>query len=57
MRERQGKIKKYSYIILITVFGFFFSTPPSNSPIPAGCPAIQLSSDTVNLETASDSAG
>lgn len=33
------------------------SAPPANSQIPAECRAIQLTSDTVYLETASDSTG
>ena len=35
--------------------GFFPPTPPSNSGTPAGCPTIQLNSDTVYPEIASDS--
>ena len=34
-----------------------FPTPTSNSWMPVGCPTIQLNSDTVYLETASDSTG
>lgn len=32
----------------------FFSTPPSNSPTPVGCPRIQCHSDTIYPERASD---
>ena len=35
--------------------GFF--TPPSNSQTPAVCPTVQLNSDTVHLEIASDPKG
>ena len=31
-----------------------FHTPPNNTSVPAGCPTIQLNSDTIYLKIASD---
>lgn len=39
------------------VCGGFPCTAPDNSRTPAGCPTIQVTSDTICLETASDPTG